>query len=139
MKTRAAVMWEAGKPWDVVELELDPPKAGEVLIKFTASGLCHSDDHARTGDLPGNYPLVGGHEGFPADTRHVAFCGIAAKEAERAMIPTAGWRSQLIVFNCDAPALPRNVERPWAGLLPSSRTSWRMAKGTGGYPGPLDA
>ena len=63
MKTRAAVMWEAGKPWDVVELELDPPKAGEVLIKFTASGLCHSDDHARTGDLPGNYPLVGGHEG----------------------------------------------------------------------------
>ena len=63
MKTRAAVMWEAGKPWDVVELELDPPKAGEVLIKFAASGLCHSDDHARTGDLPGNYPLVGGHEG----------------------------------------------------------------------------
>src|SRR3954463_9183422 len=63
MKTRAAVMWEAGKPWDVVELELDPPKPGEVLIKFAASGLCHSDDHARTGDLPGNYPLVGGHEG----------------------------------------------------------------------------
>jgi NDMA-dependent alcohol dehydrogenase len=63
VKTRAAVMWEAGKPWDVVELELDPPKAGEVLIKFAASGLCHSDDHARTGDLPGNYPLVGGHEG----------------------------------------------------------------------------
>ena len=63
MKTRAAVMWEAGKPWDVVELDLDEPKAGEVLVKFAASGLCHSDDHARTGDLPGNYPLVGGHEG----------------------------------------------------------------------------
>ena len=63
MKTRAAVMWEAGKPWDIVELELDPPKAGEVLVKFTASGLCHSDDHARTGDLPPRYPLVGGHEG----------------------------------------------------------------------------
>ena len=73
MKTRAAVMWEAGKPWDIIELELDPPKAGEVLIKFAASGLCHSDDHARTGDLPGNYPLVGGSSssstmshGFPA-------------------------------------------------------------------------
>ena len=63
MKTRAAVMWEAGKPWDVVELELDPPKAGEVLIKFAASGMCHSDDHLRTGDLPGNSPVVGGHEG----------------------------------------------------------------------------
>ncbi len=63
MKTRAAVMWEAGKPWDIVELELDPPKAGEVLVRFVASGLCHSDDHLRTGDLPSRYPIVGGHEG----------------------------------------------------------------------------
>jgi S-(hydroxymethyl)glutathione dehydrogenase/alcohol dehydrogenase len=63
MKTRAAVIWEAGKSWDIVELELDPPKAGEVQIKFAASGLCHSDDHLRTGDLPSRYPMVGGHEG----------------------------------------------------------------------------
>jgi alcohol dehydrogenase (nicotinoprotein) len=63
VKTRAAVMWEAGKSWDIVELELDPPKAGEVLIKFVASGLCHSDDHVRTGDMPSRYPIVGGHEG----------------------------------------------------------------------------
>jgi alcohol dehydrogenase (nicotinoprotein) len=63
VKTRAAVMWEAGKPWEIVDLELDPPKAGEVLIKFVASGMCHSDDHLRTGDLPSRYPIVGGHEG----------------------------------------------------------------------------
>jgi S-(hydroxymethyl)glutathione dehydrogenase/alcohol dehydrogenase len=63
VKTRAAVMWETGKPWEIVELELDPPKAGEVLVKFVASGLCHSDDHLRTGDLPSRYPVVGGHEG----------------------------------------------------------------------------
>jgi Zn-dependent alcohol dehydrogenase len=63
VKTRAAVMWEVGKPWDVVELELDPPKAGEVLVKFAASGMCRSDDHLRTGDLPSRYPVVGGHEG----------------------------------------------------------------------------
>jgi NDMA-dependent alcohol dehydrogenase len=63
VKTRAAVMWEAGKNWDIVELDLDPPKAGEVLVKFVASGLCHSDDHLRTGDLPSRYPIVGGHEG----------------------------------------------------------------------------
>ena len=63
IKTRAAVMWEAGKSWEIVELDLDPPKAGEVLIKFAASGLCHSDDHLRTGDLPSRYPIVGGHEG----------------------------------------------------------------------------
>jgi NDMA-dependent alcohol dehydrogenase len=63
VKTRAAVMWEAGKPWDIVELDLDEPKAGEVLVKFVASGLCRSDDHLRTGDLPSRYPIVGGHEG----------------------------------------------------------------------------
>jgi NDMA-dependent alcohol dehydrogenase len=63
VKTRAAVMWEAGKPWDVVELQLDPPRAGEVLVRFVASGMCRSDDHLRTGDLPSRYPIVGGHEG----------------------------------------------------------------------------
>jgi len=63
VKTRAAVMWEAGKDWDVIELELDPPKENEVLVKFAASGMCHSDDHLRTGDLPSRYPIVGGHEG----------------------------------------------------------------------------
>jgi alcohol dehydrogenase (nicotinoprotein) len=63
VKTRAAVMWEAGKDWDVIELELDPPKENEVLVKFAASGMCHSDDHLRTGDLPSRYPIVGGNEG----------------------------------------------------------------------------
>src|SRR3954453_12393085 len=56
-------MWEAGKPWDIVEIDLDEPKAGEVRIKFAASGLCHSDDHVRSGDMPSRYPIVAGHEG----------------------------------------------------------------------------
>lgn len=56
-------MWEAGKDWEVVDLDLDDPKPGEVLIRFAASGLCHSDDHLRTGHLPSRYPIVGGHEG----------------------------------------------------------------------------
>jgi alcohol dehydrogenase (nicotinoprotein) len=60
--TRAAVMWEAGQQWDVVELDLDDPKDGEVLIRIEAAGLCHSDDHIRTGDMPVRYPMVGGHE-----------------------------------------------------------------------------
>jgi alcohol dehydrogenase (nicotinoprotein) len=63
MKTRAAVLRDVGKPFEIVELDLDEPKAGEVLIKFAASGLCHSDDHLRTGDIPVRYPIVGGHEG----------------------------------------------------------------------------
>ena len=63
MKTNAAVLHDVGKDWEIAELELDPPKAGEVLVRFVASGLCHSDDHLRTGDIPVRYPIVGGHEG----------------------------------------------------------------------------
>ncbi len=63
MKTRAAVLRDIGKPFEIVELDLDEPKTGEVLVRFAASGLCHSDDHLRTGDIPVRYPIVGGHEG----------------------------------------------------------------------------
>lgn len=63
MKTKAAVLWELGKDWEVAELELDPPKEGEVLIRFVAGGLCHSDEHLRHGDIVPRFPMVGGHEG----------------------------------------------------------------------------
>jgi S-(hydroxymethyl)glutathione dehydrogenase/alcohol dehydrogenase len=63
MKTNAAILWEPGTPWSVEEIELDPPKAGEVLIRLEATGLCHSDDHARTGDMQIATPVIGGHEG----------------------------------------------------------------------------
>src|SRR5580693_5636273 len=63
MKTRAAIMRGTGQDWEVTELELDPPKVGEVLVRFVASGLCHSDEHIRSGDLTPRFPIVGGHEG----------------------------------------------------------------------------
>jgi alcohol dehydrogenase (nicotinoprotein) len=63
MKTRAAVLRGTGQEFEIVELELDPPKAGEVLIKYTAAGLCHSDEHLRHGDIVPRFPIVGGHEG----------------------------------------------------------------------------
>jgi S-(hydroxymethyl)glutathione dehydrogenase/alcohol dehydrogenase len=63
MKTRAAVLRDMGKDFEIVELDLDEPKGGEVLVRLEASGLCHSDDHLRTGDIPVRYPIVGGHEG----------------------------------------------------------------------------
>lgn len=63
MKTTAAVLLEAGKPFEIMELELDGPREGEVLIKYTAAGLCHSDLHLTDGDLPPRFPIVGGHEG----------------------------------------------------------------------------
>ena len=64
MKTEAAILWPDAKQWSVEEIELDPPKhADEVLVRLTASGMCHSDEHALTGDLPLERPLIGGHEG----------------------------------------------------------------------------
>ena len=63
MKTTAAVVYEPGKPIEIEELELDGPKEGEVLIRYTHAGLCHSDVHIAHGDLEARLPMVLGHEG----------------------------------------------------------------------------
>lgn len=63
MKTKAAILRGAGKPFEIAELDLDGPGPGEVVIKYTAAGLCHSDLHLTDGDLPPRFPIVGGHEG----------------------------------------------------------------------------
>jgi NDMA-dependent alcohol dehydrogenase len=63
VKTKAAILWETGADWSVEEIELDPPGPGEVLVKLAASGMCHSDEHLVTGDLPFELPIIGGHEG----------------------------------------------------------------------------
>jgi NDMA-dependent alcohol dehydrogenase len=66
MKTKAAILWERNTPWSVEEIDLDPPKVGEVLVRMVASGMCHSDEHLVTGDMAGvtpELPLIGGHEG----------------------------------------------------------------------------
>jgi NDMA-dependent alcohol dehydrogenase len=56
------VLWEQGGPWKIEEIELDKPRPDEVLVRLAASGLCHTDDHLVTGDLPAPFPVVGGHE-----------------------------------------------------------------------------
>ena len=63
MKTKAAVMWQSTGNFEITELELDAPKAGEVLVRYDHAGLCHSDEHLRHGDLVIEPPMVGGHEG----------------------------------------------------------------------------
>jgi S-(hydroxymethyl)glutathione dehydrogenase/alcohol dehydrogenase len=63
MQTKAAILWNYNTPWSVEDIELDPPKAGEVLVKIAASGMCHSDEHVMTADLPVELPVIGGHEG----------------------------------------------------------------------------
>ncbi|MEZ5269231.1 MAG: zinc-binding dehydrogenase [Microthrixaceae bacterium] len=63
--TRAAVLWGAQQwDWKVEEMSLDDPGPGEVLVETAFAGMCHSDEHVVTGDLPVPYfPFVGGHEG----------------------------------------------------------------------------
>jgi NDMA-dependent alcohol dehydrogenase len=64
MRCNAALLWEQPGPWTVQEVELDPPRDGEVLVRMVATGLCHSDDHFATNDLPLPYlPVCAGHEG----------------------------------------------------------------------------
>ena len=64
MKSRAAVAFEAGKPLEIVEIDVAPPKAGEVLVRIRATGVCHTDAFTLSGDDPeGVFPAVLGHEG----------------------------------------------------------------------------
>ena len=77
MKCKAAVVHGIGQDWQIEEIEVDEPKAGEVLVQWKAAGLCHSDEHILTGDMvppeemwepmgiqeKGFFPMVGGHEG----------------------------------------------------------------------------
>ena len=75
MKTRAAILWGLHQEWQIEEIDLDGPRTGEVLVKWEAAGLCHSDEHLVTGDmvpsaalleqfgLPPSFPIIGGHEG----------------------------------------------------------------------------
>ncbi|AKK27624.1 NDMA-dependent alcohol dehydrogenase [Mycobacterium sp. EPa45] len=80
MKSNAAVLRGVGIDWEVTEIDLDPPKAGEVLVKMAYAGVCHSDEHFYTGDsvpspdmeemmraagvpVPEWFPMLGGHEG----------------------------------------------------------------------------
>lgn len=64
MKTRAAVAWKAGAPLEIETLDLDGPKAGEVLLRNVATGVCHTDAFTLSGEDPeGIFPAVLGHEG----------------------------------------------------------------------------
>jgi S-(hydroxymethyl)glutathione dehydrogenase/alcohol dehydrogenase len=74
MRTRAAVLYAPHTEYKIEEIELDEPKANEVLVRFVASGMCHSDEHMVTGDMAMDpaiiemlgwqqYPIILGHEG----------------------------------------------------------------------------
>ncbi|MFC1900876.1 Zn-dependent alcohol dehydrogenase [Chloroflexota bacterium] len=59
---KAAVCYEHGKPLVVEEVDIDPPKKGEVKVRMAATAVCHSDIHSIRGELPGRLPVIAGHE-----------------------------------------------------------------------------
>lgn len=64
MKTRAAVAWAAGQPLSIEEVDLEGPRAGEVLVRIVATGVCHTDAFTLSGaDPEGLFPVILGHEG----------------------------------------------------------------------------
>ncbi len=64
MRTRAAIAWEAGKPLSIEEVDLEGPRAGEVMVEMMATGVCHTDAYTLSGmDSEGIFPSILGHEG----------------------------------------------------------------------------
>ena len=64
MKTKGALVWDFHHPWSIEEIEIGDPRKGEVKIQLETAGLCHSDHHLTTGDIPmAAFPILGGHEG----------------------------------------------------------------------------
>jgi S-(hydroxymethyl)glutathione dehydrogenase / alcohol dehydrogenase len=64
MKTKGALVWDFNQPWSIEEIDIGEPRKGEVKVQMEAAGLCHSDHHVVTGDIPmAAFPMLGGHEG----------------------------------------------------------------------------
>ncbi|WP_032374086.1 NDMA-dependent alcohol dehydrogenase [Rhodococcoides fascians] len=106
---RGAIINEVGGKWVVEDLELAEPGPGEIRIKIMASGLCHSDDHLVTGDIPNTLPLVGGHEGSGIiDAVGVGVTNLKVGDhVATAYLPACGkcaWCAQGMQYICDTGA-----------------------------------
>ena len=81
--TKAAVVLGSGKPHEIMEVNLEGPRTGEVLVEIKATGLCHTDEFTRSGaDPEGIFPAILGHEG----------AGIVVELGE-GVTSSRGWRS----------------------------------------------
>jgi NDMA-dependent alcohol dehydrogenase len=134
MQTRGAIIRQTPGKYEVVDLEVDDPREGEVQVKLVASGLCHSDDHVATGDIPvGVYPFAGGHEGAGIITK-AGYNTKGLKEGDHVVfsfLPSCGhcrWCASGMQNLCDL----------GAGLLQGSRwgdpTDFRLKLSDGGQP-----
>jgi len=120
MRFRAAVLSQAPGKYEVMDLEIEEPWEDELEVKLMAAGLCHSDDHFATGDVPLNkYPMIGGHEGAGIVTKVGGRNRKGIKEGDHVVftyVPSCGycrWCASGMQNLCDL----------GAGLLGGARSS----------------
>jgi S-(hydroxymethyl)glutathione dehydrogenase/alcohol dehydrogenase len=131
MRTRAAVALEAGKPLEVMDVELDGPRAGEVLVEIKATGLCHTDEFTRSGEDPeGIFPAILGHEG--AGVVIEIGEGVTSLEVGDHVIPlyTPECRECEYCLNPKTNLCQKIRSTQGAGLLPDGSTRFKMLDGT---------
>ena len=102
MKSRAAVAFAPGQPLQIVEIDVAPPRAGEVLVRITHTGVCHTDAFTLSGDDPeGLFPAVLGHEGGGVVVEVGE--GVTSVQARRPRHPALhGRMRQVQVLHCRA-------------------------------------
>jgi S-(hydroxymethyl)glutathione dehydrogenase/alcohol dehydrogenase len=130
MKIRAAVAFEAGRPLEIEEVELDGPKHGECLVRLAATGVCHTDAYTLSGaDAEGLFPVVLGHEG--AGVVEEVGPGVRGLEVGDHVIPlyTAECRECKFCLSGKTNLCGKVRETQGQGLMPdgTSRLSYRGA------------
>lgn len=131
MKTRAAVAFQAGQPLSIEEVELDGPRAGEVLIEIMATGLCHTDDFTLSGaDPEGAFPTILGHEGAGI-VREVGF-GVTSVKPGDHVIPlyTPECRQCDYCLSGKTNLCQAIRTTQGAGLMPDGTSRFKLTDGT---------
>ena len=129
MKALAAVLHELGKPMSVEEVEVLPPGPGEVQVRISAAGVCHSDLHVIKGDLPMPTPIIPGHEG--SGVIEAIGAGVTGLEEGDHVLPM--WR--MSCGRCEyclggRPALcDVGTKMRFTGLMPDGKTRFRSSSG----------
>ncbi|TDL78406.1 S-(hydroxymethyl)glutathione dehydrogenase/class III alcohol dehydrogenase [Palleronia sediminis] len=131
MKTRAAVALEAGKPLEVMDVNLEGPKAGEVLVELKATGICHTDEFTRSGaDPEGAFPAILGHEGAGVVVEVGA--GVTSVRAGDHVIPlyTPECRECEYCLNPKTNLCQAIRETQGKGVMPDGTSRFSMEDGT---------
>ena len=131
MRTRAAVALEAGKPLEVMEVNLEGPKQGEVLVEIKATGICHTDEFTLSGDDPeGLFPAILGHEGAGVVVEVGA--GVKSLKAGDHVIPlyTAECRECEYCLNPKTNLCQAVRSTQGQGVMPDGTSRFSMLNGT---------